>query len=130
MKITGNIIDSDQFPLMGVNLSLIDESEKPLGVGGITNYDGEFNIDIGNVSPSQKVKISYMGFIPIVKKVSDLNNSTIKMYELLETLDTVTITASKSSAAKKKAYNWAVIASIVALILGGGVAAYVAYNKK
>ena len=127
MIISGNVIDTEQMPLMGVNIVLLDDSNKPMSVGGATDYDGNFNIDVGNVPSGQKVRLSYIGFNPVIKTVSELKNGSVKMYEILEPLDTVTVIAKKTPV---KTTNYVKIASIIALVLGASAAGYVIYKLR
>jgi len=94
MIISGSVVDSMGTPLMGVNIFPLKDGAS-YGVGGITDYDGNFEIDISELEADQIVKLSYLGFAPVEISASALKNKNVVMTESAEMLDEVVITATK-----------------------------------
>ena len=56
-KITGQVLDDQNMPLIGVNIVV---KGKP-GVGAITNIDGNFTLE---VNQGDAIEVSYIGYAP------------------------------------------------------------------
>ena len=95
----GNINDKYNQPLMGVTISIESETK-----GAVTDFDGYYEIHNIN-SNSITVKISYIGYQPIVKTISFTNNQEVLdaiMTESEEYLQEVEITGTKTVSYRNK----------------------------
>lgn len=86
VQISGIVVDKDGFPLPGVAVSVKERK----GVGVATDMDGKYTIE---VSPSETLIFSYVGFVPLEKIARDVNNVTLTLQEDIQTLDEVTVVA-------------------------------------
>lgn len=82
-QVTGRIVDSNGEPLIGVNIS-----EKGTSNGTITDFDGQFTL---NVSPNSTLAISYIGYKGQEIKVNNQTSFNITLHEDTETLDEVVV---------------------------------------
>lgn len=118
MIITGTVLDANRIPLMGVNIFPLKNGSS-YGVGGITDYDGNFEIESDDLSEDQIVKFSYIGFAPVEIQAKELKNKTIIMMESAFLLEEVIVIAKKPKDIKKlnKIYG-AIYATAGLLMLG------------
>lgn len=93
MIISGKVKDYNGYNLDGVNIYPKDQ-DNFAGQGGITNADGEFNIDLKDVQDDTIIVFSYLGYTTIEKPARLLKNYTVLMSESDEMLDEVVITAT------------------------------------
>ena len=89
----------------------------------ISDFDGNFNIDLGDKELSSPVTISYLGFKSKTFEPSQLNNANIVLSEGEEMLDEVVVIAKKKPKSKKgiEKNNLIGIASLGAGLLALGV---------
>lgn len=73
MKISGTIVDDNNEPIIGANVSM-----KGTTIGTITDVDGKFNIE---ASPGMTLLISYIGYATKEVSVSNQTVYKIKMQE-------------------------------------------------
>lgn len=85
-KITGQVLDDQNMPLIGVNIVV---KGKP-GVGAITNIDGNFTLE---VNQGDAIEVSYIGYAPQTLKVTDNNIYNIQLSADAELLEEVVVTA-------------------------------------
>lgn len=86
VRISGIVVDKDGFPLTGVAVSVKERK----GVGTVTDADGKYTIE---VSPTETLVYTYVGFIPLEKTARDVNNVTLTLEEDIKSLEEVTIVA-------------------------------------
>lgn len=122
MTISGKVTDVNGQPLMGVNIYPLKNGTS-YGVGGVSDFDGNFQIEFDELSADQLVKFSYIGFAPVTILASQVKNKKITMTESEFLLDEVVVTASKK---KKKKFNWLYVAVPAAVIITG----IIVYNYK
>lgn len=60
-KITGQVLDDQNMPLIGVNIVVKGKT----GVGAITNIDGNFTLE---VNQGDAIEVSYIGYAPQTAK--------------------------------------------------------------
>lgn len=118
MIITGTVLDANRIPLMGVNIFPLKKGSS-YGVGGITDFDGNFEIDIEDLNETQTVKLSYIGFAPVKIGAKELKNRTIIMTESAFLLDEVIIVAKKPKDIKKLNKIYGVIYTTAGLLMLG-----------
>lgn len=116
MIISGSVFDEMGTPLMGVNIFPLKNGAS-YGVGGITDYDGNFEIEIDDLQADQIVKLSYLGFAPVEITAGTLQNKRITMMEEAEALDEVVITATRKKPKSIKQLN----RTIEIISLAGGL---------
>ncbi len=131
MIIKGNVKAINGEPLMGVNIFPVKDG-KPFEVGGVTDYDGNFSIDLKELPDSQPVKFSFVGFNPVVYTAKELTNKNVVLVDNFEMLDEVIVTAPKPTEPdnKNKIAQIAQIALIVALIGGTATVGYVLMKQR
>lgn len=85
-KITGQVLDDQNMPLIGVNIVVKGKT----GVGAITNIDGNFTLE---VNQGDAIEVSYIGYAPQTLKVTDNNIYNIQLSADAELLEEVVVTA-------------------------------------
>lgn len=85
-KITGNIVDDQNMPMIGVNVMI---KGKP-GVGTITDFDGNFVLE---AAEGDVLEISYVGYASQDVKILAANSYNVQMKADTETLEEVVVTA-------------------------------------
>lgn len=85
-KISGQIVDDQNMPLIGVNVLVKGKA----GVGSITDIDGNYTLEvnIGDI-----LEISYVGYASQSVTVTDQDVYNVKMSSDTELLDEVVVTA-------------------------------------
>ena len=88
LSVKGKVF-SNGLPLEGVSVLL-----KGSNIGTITNYNGQFELNITNLK-NQKLIFSFIGYKPVIRKIvsGDLNLGTI-LLETDETLDEVVVSGT------------------------------------
>ncbi len=81
--ITGTIVDQTGEPIIGANVV-----EKGTLNGTITNFDGEFSLDVAS---NAVLKISYIGFRELEVTVGNQRNLSITLQEDTQALDEVVV---------------------------------------
>ncbi|MDR1743616.1 MAG: SusC/RagA family TonB-linked outer membrane protein [Dysgonamonadaceae bacterium] len=84
-KITGKVVDENNEPLIGVNISTSNGE-----TGTITDIDGNFSL---NIPKGTELIITYIGYKSERLKVGDQNTYNIQLSEDTQTLDEVVVTA-------------------------------------
>lgn len=85
-KITGNIVDDQNMPMIGVNVMI---KGKP-GVGTITDFDGNFVLE---AAEGDVLEISYVGYASQDVKILASNEYSVQLKPDTETLEEVVVTA-------------------------------------
>lgn len=101
MQFTGQILDENNYPLVGVNVSFPDI---PF-VGSATDFNGRFTVNSDKINPLTKVLISYIGYSSIISTVSVIQNSTINLQPKENILNEVVVYGER-----KSNNNWLLIA--------------------
>ena len=97
-KISGRVIDEQGESLVGVNVSVDGTT-----VGTITDFDGNFTLDVAS---NAKLKVSYIGYKTQIVKISNKNHYDISLLQDNEMLDEVVVTAlGIKKEAKALSYN-------------------------
>jgi hypothetical protein len=114
MVISGKVVDSMNEPLMGVNV-FTKSATLPLK-GGITDFDGKFNIEL-DYPLTTPIVFSYLGYANKISIANNLNNATIQLEQSGEQLNEVVLIREKPKAKKqiekRKYYGY--------LLLGGAI---------
>lgn len=93
-KISGNIVDIDNVPLMGANVTLRSGS-KSGKVGTASDFDGNFSLESDNFTENDIFEVSYIGFIKQTFTAKELQNKKITLKEALGELDEIVIIGTK-----------------------------------
>lgn len=83
--IEGKVLDENSEPLIGATVKIVNS---PRGV--LVDIDGGFKIE---ASPSERLIISFVGYVEQIVKVGNTKNFTIKMATKASELDEVTVVA-------------------------------------
>ena len=87
-KITGIVTDENNEPVPGANVIIVET-----GQGTTTNFDGVFSLAAEKFPAT--IKISYIGYKPIVIEVKNSGEIQVQLKENNEFLDDVVVTASR-----------------------------------
>ena len=93
-KISGKVVDIDNVPLMGANVTLRSGS-KSGKVGTTTDFDGNFNLEVNDIAQSDIFEISYIGFVKQNFTTEQLQDKKITLQESATELDEIVITGTK-----------------------------------
>lgn len=93
-KISGKIVDIDNVPLMGANVTLRSGS-KSGRVGTATDFDGNFSLESDNFIENDIFEVSYIGFVKQTFTAKELQNKKITLKEALGELDEIVIIGTK-----------------------------------
>lgn len=85
-KITGQVVDDQNVPLIGVNVLVKGKA----GVGSITDIDGNFQL---TVNTGDILEISYVGYASQAIAITEQNVYNIQLKSDAELLDEVVVTA-------------------------------------
>jgi TonB-linked SusC/RagA family outer membrane protein len=97
-KISGRVVDELGESLVGVNVSVDGTT-----IGTITDFDGNFTLDVAS---DAKLKVSYIGYKTQIVKLSAKNHYDIALAQDNEMLDEVVVTAlGIKKEAKALSYN-------------------------
>lgn len=92
-NIIGKLVDNENSPLVGANVLLLTKVDSAYIAGTVTDNEGNF------VLVSEKdggvLMFSYIGYHNVYHALTGENAGTIKMQEKTQTLDVVTVTASR-----------------------------------
>ena len=94
MKISGQIVDIDNVPLMGANITLRSGS-KSGKVGTTSDFDGNFSLESDSFLETDKFEVSYVGFVKQSFKANELKDKKIILQESLTQLDDIVIVGTK-----------------------------------
>jgi len=98
-KISGKVVDIDNVPLMGANVTLRSGS-KSGKVGTTTDFDGNFNLEVNDIAQSDIFEISYIGFVKQNFTIEQLQDKKITLQESATELDEIVITGTKPTNVK------------------------------
>ncbi|HPN72148.1 MAG TPA: carboxypeptidase-like regulatory domain-containing protein, partial [Saprospiraceae bacterium] len=101
-KITGTVVDSENAPLIGVNVFL-----KNSNVGTITDVDGKYDIQVPANQTDATLVFSYVGFLTQEVLVGTQSDITITLAEDVERLSEVVVIGYGSQ--KKRDVTGAVV---------------------
>ncbi|MDL2255755.1 TonB-dependent receptor [Parabacteroides sp. OttesenSCG-928-K15] len=82
-RITGRIVDYYGEPVIGANVVEIGTTN-----GTITNYDGEFTL---NINPGSRMRVSYIGYVTKELEITSETNYTIQIVEDSQALEEVVV---------------------------------------
>lgn len=122
MIISGTVKDVYGVPLTGVNVYPLRNGQS-YGVGGITDYDGNFLIESDQIISGQLVRLSYVGFKPQEFTAGQLKDKSITMEESAESLDEIVLIGTKTKPKKNNK-----ILEYTILAVGIGSLSFVTYN--
>lgn len=94
MKISGKIVDIDNVPLMGANITLRSGS-KSGKVGTTSDFDGNFSLESDSFLETDIFEVSYIGFVKQTFTTNQLQDKKIILQESLTQLDDIVITGTK-----------------------------------
>jgi hypothetical protein len=93
-KISGKVVDIDNVPLMGANVTLRSGS-KSGKVGTTTDFDGNFNLEVNDIAQSDIFEISYIGFVKQNFTTEQLQDKKITLQESATKLDEIVVIGTK-----------------------------------
>jgi hypothetical protein len=99
MKISGKIVDIDNVPLMGANITLRSGS-KSGKVGTTTDFDGNFSLESDSLLGTDVFEVSYVGFTKQTFTTNQLQDKKITLQESATELDEIVITGTKPTNVK------------------------------
>ncbi len=91
MKIFGSILDENKETLPGANVTL----KNTPNIGTITDMNGNFILDNPVIGALSKVKVSYMGYEPVILSAGELQGKSIPLKLSNEQLSEVIIPMRK-----------------------------------
>lgn len=100
MKISGKIVDLNNEPLSGANITLTS-GEKAFKVGVISDLNGNFTLERDDFNENSFFRISYVGFEPQVYKASELQGKKIILKEDIFSLPEVTVIGQKPKSSQE-----------------------------
>jgi len=111
VNISGTVIDAqDNFPLEYATISFITPSSQSIVTGGITDMEGNFNIEVPQ--GTYDIKVEFISYLPKIYKNKtlnrDMNLGTVSLEMNTETLDEIEIIAETTTVdikLDKKIYN-------------------------
>lgn len=98
-KVRGVVLDNMKEPITGATIIEADKQ----GVGTITDLDGNFELNVS--SPKSTLKVTFIGYKPIVTPVNGKSNLTIVLQEDVEALEEVVVTGYGGSQLRSKTTN-------------------------
>jgi hypothetical protein len=93
-EITGKIVDIDNEPLIGANVTLIT-GLKANKIGTTSDFDGNFILNSNSFTDSDVFQISYIGFVKQNFTASELKNRKIILKEAVGELDEIVVIGTK-----------------------------------
>lgn len=93
-KITGQIVDIDNEPLIGANVTLRSGS-KSGKVGAISDINGNFSLENDSFTEDDIFEVSYVGFVKQTFSAKDLKDKKITLKESIGELDEIVVTGIK-----------------------------------
>jgi hypothetical protein len=101
MKISGNVVDSNNEPLQLANITITNGSLANK-MGTVANANGDFKLEDDLIDNNSEFKISYQGFKSQLFKAKDLQEKKIKLLEDANVLEEVVFSFTKPA---KKTIN-------------------------
>ena len=98
-KISGKVVDIDNVPLMGANVTLRSGS-KSGKVGTTTDFDGNFSLESDSLLGTDVFEVSYVGFTKQTFTTNQLQDKKITLQESATELDEIVITGTKPTNVK------------------------------
>lgn len=93
-SISGKIVDINNEPLMGANITL-RSGTKQGKIGTASDFDGNFSFESESFTDDDLFEVSYIGFLKQSFKASDLQNKKVTLVESLNQLADVEIIGTK-----------------------------------
>lgn len=93
-KISGQIVDIDNEPLVGANITL-KTGLKADKIGATSDLDGKFLLERDDFEDKDSFEISYIGFLKETFSAKDLQNKKIILKEAISELDEVVLFGTK-----------------------------------
>ena len=94
VKISGKIVDVNNEPLMGANITL-RSGAKSGKVGTVSDFEGNFSLESDSFVDSDLFEVSYVGFIKQQFKASELQNKKIVLKESISEFPEVVVIGTK-----------------------------------
>ena len=94
MKISGKVVDMDNVPLMGANITL-RSGAKSGKVGTSTDFDGNFTLESDDFVENDNFEVSYIGFVKQNFKAKDLKDKKIALQEMATELDEIVLVGTR-----------------------------------
>jgi hypothetical protein len=94
MKISGKIVDIDNEPLVGANVTL-KTGLKANKVGTTSDLDGNFSLERDDFNSEDTFEVSYIGFLKQSFSANDLQDKKIVLKEAVDELDEVILFGTK-----------------------------------
>lgn len=102
-SILGKVVDAENQPIGLANVILLQGEEKQFLIGTSTDDNGYFNL-VNLTEDTYYIKVSFIGLQEFEQKIiltGNLDLKTIKLQEIPESLDEVTIVAKKPTITRK-----------------------------
>jgi hypothetical protein len=93
-KISGKIVDIDNVPLMGANITL-RSGLKSGKVGTASDFDGNFSLESDSFNENDIFEISYIGFVKQTFTAKDIQNLKVTLKEVIGQLDEIVLVYTK-----------------------------------
>jgi iron complex outermembrane recepter protein len=96
MNISGQILDADNVPLIGANITL-KTGLKSGKVGTSTDFDGKFSLSSDEFTETDIFEISYIGFSSQRFEAKDLQNKKIILEESVNSLNEIVLVGVRNN---------------------------------
>jgi len=96
MKISGQVLDTDNVPLMGANITL-RSGLKSGKVGTSTDFDGNFTLSSDEFTETDEFEVSFIGFATQKFTAKELENKKITLEEYVGSLDEIVLVGVKDN---------------------------------
>jgi iron complex outermembrane recepter protein len=96
MNISGQILDADNVPLIGANITL-KTGLKSGKVGTSTDFDGNFSLSSDEFTETDIFEISYIGFSSQRFEAKDLQNKKIILEESVNSLNEIVLVGVRNN---------------------------------
>lgn len=93
-KITGQIVDIDNEPLIGANVTLRSGS-KSGKVGAISDINGNFSLENDSFTEDDIFEVSYVGFAKQTFPAKELKNKKITLKESIGELNEIVVVGTR-----------------------------------
>ncbi|MCF8360162.1 MAG: TonB-dependent receptor [Prolixibacteraceae bacterium] len=81
-KITGQLLDKKEQPVMYANVALLNSADSSIIAGTVSGQTGKFELKYNNPG-SYLISASFVGFIPVQKKVELLGNQLVDLGKII-----------------------------------------------
>ena len=100
-KISGKILDIDNEPLIGANITL-RSGAKSGRIGTVSDIDGNFSLESNEFSEEDLFEVSYVGFVKQSFKAKELNDKKVILKEAITEQGNVIKMRTKPKKTNKK----------------------------